>query len=68
MEKFFSGFLFVFLSFLAGSAGSSNTADPSQHEISIQEKQVIESVEKGSSAALPETGAGMSQAEQTDCE
>ena len=40
-----------------------------EQENAIQEKQVIESVEKGSTAELPETGAGMKPGdESSDCE
>ena len=68
MDKILSGLLFGLLSFLAGQAFSLDSTQSGTQDLTAQEKQVIESVEKGASAALPETGAGMPQDSKSDCE
>ena len=68
MEKIFSYLLIVYLICLTGSVIAADANLVSSKDISEQERQVIDSVEKGSSEALPETGAGQSLDKKSDCE
>lgn len=68
MDKILSGSLFVSLNFFSAQAHSLDSSESTTQDMTAQEKQVIESVEKGASAALPETGAGMSRDSKSDCE
>ncbi|MEJ2214101.1 MAG: hypothetical protein P8Y20_08580 [Gammaproteobacteria bacterium] len=68
MDKIFSYLLIVSMFCLTGNVIAADANLVSSKDISEQERQVIDSVEKGGSEALPETGAGQSPDKNSDCE